>query len=130
MTGPLCREVAMALHGRAIERFGGSRGVRDAGLLDAALTQPWQTFGGVELYPTPEEKIARLCFEVVTQHPFVDGNKRVAAVACELMIVKEGYEISAGELEKYKVYMLLAAGDMPEKEFIDWLRQNSRKKVN
>ena len=55
MTGPFSREVAFALHGRVIERFGGSVGVRDAGLLDAALAQPWQTFGGVELYPTPEE---------------------------------------------------------------------------
>ena len=63
MTGPFSREIAFALHKRAIERFGGSMRLRDAGLLDATLAQPWQTFGGVELYPTPEEKIARLCFD-------------------------------------------------------------------
>ena len=123
------KRLIKAIHRRLIAEFGGSGGIRDEGLFESALSRPQNRqvyVADCDIF----EQAGSLAFGIIKNHPFVDGNKRVAAVACELMIVKEGYEISAGELEKYKVYMLLAAGDMPEKEFIDWLRQNSRKKVN
>lgn len=80
MTDTIPREIVLALHERTISRFGGAHGVRDEGLLDAAISQPWQTFDGIDLYPTIEEKAARLSFEIITQHPFVDGNKRTDAL--------------------------------------------------
>lgn len=125
MTGPLSREVALALHGRAIKRFGGSRGVRDAGLLAAALAQPWQTFGGVELYPTPEEKVARLCFEVVTQHPFVDGNKRAGALLLGVLLRREGYVFRPTASDLLNVIMGVAAGSKSYRELLGFVQQET-----
>ena len=125
MTGRLSREVALALHGRAIERFGGSRGVRDAGLLDAALAQPWQTFGGIELYPTTEEKITRLCFEVVTQHPFVDGNKRAGALLLGVLLRGEGHAFKPAASDLLDVIMGVAAGSKCHRELLSFVRQET-----
>lgn len=125
MTGPLSREVALALHGRAIERFGGSRGVRDAGLLDAALAQPWQTFGGIELYPTPEEKVARLCFEVVTQHPFVDGNKRAGALFLGVLLRREGRAFRPDASDLLRFIMGVAAGSRGYRDLLSFVRQET-----
>ena len=125
MMGPLPREVALALHGRVIERFGGARGVRDAGLLDAALAQPWQTFGGVELYPTPEEKIARLCFEVVNQHPFVDGNKRAGALLLGVRLRREGYVFRPTASDLLNVIMGVAAGAKGYRELLGFVQQET-----
>ena len=69
---------ALELHSRVIEQSGGSSGIRDFGLLESALAQPLMTFGGVDLYPTISEKASALCFSIVKNHPFVDGNKRLA----------------------------------------------------
>ena len=125
MTGRLTREVALALRGRAIERFGGSRGVRDAGLLDAALAQPWQTFDGVELYLTPEEKIARLCFEVVTQHPFVDGNKRAGALLLGVLLRREGRAFRHDASDLLHVIMGVAAGSKGYQELLSFVQQET-----
>ena len=65
------------MHAASIQRFGGLPGVRDEGLLESALAQPSQSFGGTELYPTLEEKAARLAFGLAKNHAFLDGNKRV-----------------------------------------------------
>lgn len=125
MTGRLSREVALALHGRAIERFGGLRGVRDAGLLDAALAQPWQTFGGIELYPTPEEKVVRLCFEVVTQHPFVDGNKRAGALILGVLLRREGRAFRSDASDLLHVIMGVAAGSKGYQELLSFVQQET-----
>lgn len=69
------------LHERALEQSGGSAGLRDLGGLESALAQPRMTFGGTDLYPTLPEKAAALCFSIVLNHPFVDGNKRVGYAA-------------------------------------------------
>ena len=70
-------EIAILLQQLVINKSGGSLGVRDLGLLDSAINSSYQTFGGVELYPTIEEKGARLGFNLVSNHAFVDGNKRI-----------------------------------------------------
>ena len=86
MTEPIQKEAVLALHERVIKKYGGSYGVRDNGLLEAALAQPWQTFDGIDLYPTIEEKAARLCFEIIMQHPFIDGNKRTGALLLGVLL--------------------------------------------
>lgn len=125
MTGPFSREIAFALHRRAIERFGGSMGVRDAGLLDAALAQPWQTFGGVELYPTPEEKIARLCFEIVTQHPFTDGNKRAGALLLGVLLRREGHAFRPAAKDLLGTILGVASGSKGYRELLGFVRQET-----
>jgi death-on-curing protein len=73
----------LEFHHRIIEQSGGADGIRDLGLAESALAQPHMSFGGVDLYPTLTEKAAALCFSLVMNHPFVDGNKRIGHAAME-----------------------------------------------
>lgn len=71
----LSKEQVLMLHERLIEATGGSAGIRDEGMLDSALSNPFQSFGGEELYPSIQAKAAQLCFGLVKNHSMVDGNK-------------------------------------------------------
>ena len=73
----LSKEQVILLHKRLIEATGGSDGIRDNGMLDSALSNPFQSFGDEELYPSVQAKAAQLCFGIVKNHPMVDGNKRL-----------------------------------------------------
>ena len=77
-------EEVLAIHELQISVFGGSPGLRDQGLLEAALSRPLQTFDGSELYPSLEEKAAALLESIVVNHPFFDGNKRLGYVLMRL----------------------------------------------
>jgi len=91
------REV-LTLHERIAARSGGGVGLRDFGMLESALAQPRQTFGGSDLYPTLVEKAAALGFSLIANHPFVDGNKRMGHAAMEIFLAKaERPPSSAGE---------------------------------
>lgn len=111
----------LELHRRLVERFGGSAGIRDMGSLESALAQPRMTFGSEELYPTIVEKAAALCFSLVRNHPFVDGNKRVGHAAMEVFLVLNGYEIDAPVDQQEAVILKLASGEMERSELSDWL---------
>ena len=113
---------ALELHRRIIEQSGGSDGVRDFGLLESALAQPLMTFGGDDLYPTLVEKASALCFSLVSNHPFLDGNKRVGHAAMETFLVLNGHEIKASVTQQEKVILSLAAGELNREEFREWLR--------
>ena len=93
MTRYLTVDEVLALHDQAIARFGGSPGVRDAGLLDSAVAQPMAGFGGVELYPTLPEKAAAIGFALVKNHAFIDGNKRVGLAALDVFLRLNGHRI-------------------------------------
>ena len=73
----ITRENVLAVYSLLTEATGGTVGIRDEGLLVSALEAPFQTFDGVELFATPLEKAVRLGYDLVTNHPFVDGNKRI-----------------------------------------------------
>lgn len=73
----LSKEQVILLHKRLIEATGGREGIRDEGMLDSALANPFQSFGNEELYPSVQTKAAQLCFGIVKNHPMVDGNKRL-----------------------------------------------------
>ena len=75
----LSKPQILLLHEQLIAETGGSSGLRDEGMLDSALNAPFQTFGGEDIYPSLQQKAARLCFGLVKNHPFVDGNKRIGA---------------------------------------------------
>ena len=75
----LSKEQVLILHARLIEATGGSNGIHDEGMLDSALANPFQSFGGKELYPSIQAKAAQLCFGLVKNHSMVDGNKRLGA---------------------------------------------------
>ena len=73
------KEGVLVVHAAAIERFGGPVGLRDEGLLDSALAQPFQTFDGADLCPSAIDKACRYAFGIISDHPFIDGNKRTGA---------------------------------------------------
>ena len=77
----LSKHQILLIHDQLIAETGGSSGLRDEGMLDSALNSPFQTFGGEDVYPSLQQKAARLCFGLVKNHPFVDGNKRIGAHA-------------------------------------------------
>ncbi len=85
----------LKLHRLTLEQSGGADGIHDRGGMESAVAQPAMTFGGQELYPTVVEKAATLCFSLVMNHPFVDGNKRVGHLAMETFLVLNGKEIKA-----------------------------------
>ncbi len=77
----ITKREALAIHEASLARFGGLPGLRDEGLLESALAQPFQSFGGEELYPTFAEKASRLAYGIAKNHPFLDGNKRAATAS-------------------------------------------------
>lgn len=83
------------LHHRIVDQSGGADGIRDLGMAESALAQPQMSFGGTDLYPTLAEKAAALCFSLVMNHPFVDGNKRIGHAAMETVLVMNGCELTA-----------------------------------
>jgi len=110
------------LHRLVIEAAAGIHGVRDLGALESAIAQPRMSFGGEDLYPTLVEKAAALCFSLVLNHPFIDGNKRVGHAAMETLLVLNGFEIRGSVAEQEKLMLSLAAGEIGRSELVDWLR--------
>lgn len=112
------------LHGRLIEQSGGAGGIRDLGLAESALAQPQMSFGGKDLYATLAEKAAALCFSLVMNHPFVDGNKRIGHAAMETFLVLNGYELDADIDDSESVILRLAAGELGRLPFTEWVAEH------
>ena len=115
---------ALAIHDRQLAEHGGSSGVRDESLLDSALARPQQLHAYGDPAPDLADLAASLAFGVARNHPFIDGNKRTAAVACETFIVLNGGTLQADDLTLYPIYLGLAEGSLSEGEFATWLRQH------
>lgn len=112
------------LHRRLLEATEGAPGIRDLGALESALAQHRMTLAGSDVYPTLVEKAAALCFSLVGNHPFVDGNKRVGHAATETFLVLNGAEIDASLDEQERVMLDLAAGRVDRGQLAAWLRQH------
>jgi death-on-curing protein len=116
------RMLALALHERQLSEHGGGEGVRDESLLESALACPQQLFACGNPPPDLAALAASLAYALARNHPFVDGNKRTAAVACELFLALNGAALQADNVELYPVYLSLAEGSLAENELADWLR--------
>jgi death-on-curing protein len=114
------------LHERQIHSFGGSMGLRDGGGLDAALARPQMTFGGEDLYPDLADKAAALLHSLVMNHPFLDGNKRVGAMAAEFFLGINGVELTAPDHELIELTLATARGEMSAEAIAIWFRQRTR----
>lgn len=104
-----------------IEATGGSAGIRDEGMLELALNNPFQLFEGKELYPSIQAKAARLCFGLVKNHAMIDGNKRLGTHVMLVFLALNGYELSYSQKELSDVILALASGDIGEKEIFQWI---------
>jgi death on curing protein len=112
------------LHRRIIDQSGGSAGIRDRSALLAAAGQPLQTFAGKDLYPTAVEKAAALGFFLCRNHAFVDGNKRSGHAALEVMLVLNGFELSASVDEQERTMLQVADGSMSREGLAEWVRSH------
>lgn len=111
----------IAIHEAVIRSSGGGNGIRDLGLLESAVAQQAMTFGGEELYPELVDKAAALCFSLVSNHPFVDGNKRVGHASLRMLLNLNHKTIEAEIDDAEKVFLNLAAGQMPREELLTWI---------
>ncbi len=109
------------LHAQLIEETGGSPELRDEGLLDSALSAPFQSFSGEEVYPSLQQKAARLCFGLVKNHAFVDGNKRIGAHVMLLFLALNGIELRYTQEELVDVMLHLAAGEAGYEALQAWI---------
>ena len=114
----------LELQRRLIDSSGGLHGVRDLGLLEAALAQPRQTFAGVDLYPSLPDKAASLGFSLIQNHPFLDGNKRIGHAALETTLVLNGHELAAEVDESEAVVLAVASGQMDRQRFTSWVAKH------
>ncbi len=111
------------LHRQIIEQSAGASGVRDPSAVEAAAAQPRMTFDQVDLYPTLVEKAAALCYSLVRNHPFLDGNKRVGHAAMETFLVLNGFEIDASVDDQESVMLELAGGLLTRERLAEWLNE-------
>lgn len=118
----LSHSQVLILHEQLIRQYGGSHGLRDGGILDSALQGQFQTFGGIDLYPSILEKAARLAYSLVTNHPFVDGNKRIGAHAMIMFLYLNGVDLSFTQKELIDLFLSLAAGNTDANELHRWLQ--------
>lgn len=105
-------EDILELHNRSIDDFGGSRGIRDVGLLESAIARPFQTFGGEDLYPTVFEKAAALGESLIINHPFADGNKRTGMLAMASLLIEHNLNFTASSEDLYNFVISISTGSI------------------
>ena len=119
------REVVLLLHEQSLAEFGGGAGVRDEGLLYSALGKPQNLFAYGK--PTIFTLAASYAFGLVKNHPFIDGNKRAGFIVAVLFLELNGYKFQATEVDAALRTLALAAGEMTEAAYAEWLKKNSKR---
>ena len=120
----LSQDKVLVLHEIITEETGGSPNVRDMSLLNSALESAFATFGGRELYPTRQEKAARIGFSLISNHAFVDGNKRIGMYVLLIFLEVNGVKIRPTNDEVARVGLAVAAGEMKYEELLEWILEN------
>lgn len=115
----LTKEQVLRLHSLMIDTTGGLDGLRDEGLLDSALLSADQTFEGLDLYPSTLIKIARIAFNLIKNHPFIDGNKRIGTYIMLNLLALNGLEIDFSIDEVIKIGLDLASGEMSFEQLVE-----------
>ena len=119
----IARSDALFYHAELVNKFGGSHGVRDKGILDASLNRPFATFGGIDLFPEPVDKAAAIMHGIITGHPFIDGNKRTGYVLGRLILQEQGFDIRATEGDKYAMVIQVATGKLDVEGIVAWMKE-------
>lgn len=115
-------EMAELLHQLIAQESGGEIGVRDEGLLDSALESAFATFDGKDLYPGKEEKGARLGYALISNHAFVDGNKRIGMHIMLTFLELNGIKLKLTDNDIVEAGMGVASGDMKYEDLLKWIK--------
>ena len=118
------REKVLLLHKLITEETGGDPNVRDIALLESALESAFATFDGVELYPKKQEKGARIGYSLISNHAFVDGNKRIGMFIMMIFLEINGIVIRPSNEEFARVGLAVAAGEMKYADLLEWILEN------
>lgn len=118
----ISKNEAEVIHNILIAKFGGSKGIRDIALLESSLARPFATFDNNELYPGPIEKAAAILESLAINHPFVDGNKRIAYTLMRLILLENNLDINASQSEKYDLVISVSKGEARFEEIVIWLK--------
>ena len=118
------REKVLLLHQIISEATGGDPNLRDMGLLDSALESAYQTFDGKELYPTKQEKAARIGYSLISNHAFVDGNKRIGMYVLLTFLETNGIRINPTNEDVARVGLAVASGEMGYDDLLKWIYDN------
>jgi len=116
---------ALEIHEIAVQKFGGSVGLRDSGGLESALARPFQTFGGEDLYPDFFSKAAAIGESIIINHPFIDGNKRTGYILMEAILRFGNIKINASNDELYNFVISISTGEKKFDEIVEWLKENT-----
>lgn len=117
----LTKAQILLLHNQLTAETGGASGLRDEGLLESAIIAPFQTFDGMDMYPTLQQKATRLCFGLVKNHPFIDGNKRIGTHAMLVFLALNGIELRYTQKELSDIIISLAAGEIEFSDLLQWI---------
>ena len=120
----LTKEQILKIHEQVLARFGGEKGIREEGLFDSAVMTPFQSYGGVELYPSVEEKAARLGYGLIKNHCLIDGNKRTGTHAMLVLLVLNGIELKYTQKDLYETIIDVAAGEIGYEELVEWVNKH------
>jgi death on curing protein len=120
-------EEVIQIYEDVIQDSGGGYGIRNKAGIESAISAPQQTYFGSELYQTIYEKAAAMGYEIIMQHPFLDGNKRVGHSVIAHFLYMNGYIIDADDDEQESVILDTAAGKISKEEFTNWLKTRSIK---
>ena len=121
----LTAEQVLFIHSRLVSETGGAHGLRDIGLLLSAVARPKASFDQQDLYPTLHAKAAELFESLISNHPFIDGNKRTAITAAGMFLHINGYRLNAANTEVAAFTLACAQGVIPFLEIIAWFEQHS-----
>lgn len=120
----LSESLIRTLHAESLDRFGGTAGMRDQGLLESALGRPPNRYKYGD-DPSVYELAAAYCFSIVSNHPFVDGNKRAGLLAARVVLFQNGYRFVPDEAETVQMIEGIAAGEVTEAELTAWIEQHT-----
>ena len=118
------KEKVLLLHQIMAEATGGDAGVRDEALLESAIENVYLTFDGIELYPSKEEKAARLCYSLISNHAFVDGNKRIGMYIMLSFLELNGIKINATNDDVATLGLSVADGSADYDTILNWINEH------
>lgn len=118
------KEKILLLHQVMAQATGGDVGVRDEALLESAIENIYATFDGAELYPTKEEKAARLGYSLISNHAFVDGNKRIGMYIMISFLELNGIKIDATNDDVYNLGIAVADGSADDTDVLNWIKKH------
>lgn len=121
------KDEIIIIHRFLVEQYGGDDNIRDHKLLDLSINSPYQTFDGEYLYEGIVKKAVHLCYSLVMNHPFVDGNKRIGAHCLVILLDANNYPLDYNQEELIDVIMGIASSNLSEDDLLVWVENHIKK---